>query len=107
FFSSRRRHTRSKRDWSSDVCSSDLAQGSGLGLNIVAAIATAHGGDIRVESSPGAGSIFIISIPLDPHLETPETTDTLEPVQPAEIGRASCRESVHGTERRQVNDKTE
>src|SRR5699024_11448554 len=33
FFSSRRRHTRSKRDWSSDVCSSDLrlsaAAGSG------------------------------------------------------------------------------
>src|SRR5699024_7222006 len=26
FFSSRRRHTRSKRDWSSDVCSSDLPQ---------------------------------------------------------------------------------
>src|SRR5206468_4566758 len=25
FFSSRRRHTRSDRDWSSDVCSSDLA----------------------------------------------------------------------------------
>src|SRR5207249_5567282 len=27
FFSSRRRHTRSKRDWSSDVCSSDLRTG--------------------------------------------------------------------------------
>src|SRR6266513_4838880 len=27
FFSSRRRHTRSKRDWSSDVCSSDLFRG--------------------------------------------------------------------------------
>src|SRR5207249_7462784 len=27
FFSSRRRHTRSKRDWSSDVCSSDLDKG--------------------------------------------------------------------------------
>src|SRR5690349_24397449 len=26
FFSSRRRHTRSLRDWSSDVCSSDLAE---------------------------------------------------------------------------------
>src|SRR5260370_28634583 len=26
FFSSRRRHTRSKCDWSSDVCSSDLAE---------------------------------------------------------------------------------
>src|SRR6266496_4094595 len=27
FFSSRRRHTRSLRDWSSDVCSSDLRSG--------------------------------------------------------------------------------
>src|SRR2546421_3127761 len=26
FFSSRRRHTRSDRDWSSDVCSSDLSK---------------------------------------------------------------------------------
>src|SRR5699024_11367325 len=30
FFSSGRRHTRSKRDWSSDVCSSDLMLGMGL-----------------------------------------------------------------------------
>src|SRR5699024_11250842 len=29
FFSSRRRHTRSKRDWSSDVCSSDLGRNLG------------------------------------------------------------------------------
>src|SRR5205807_6865781 len=29
FFSSRRRHTRLQGDWSSDVCSSDLAQGPG------------------------------------------------------------------------------
>src|SRR6266511_5836190 len=28
FFSSRRRHTRFSRDWSSDVCSSDLALGA-------------------------------------------------------------------------------
>src|SRR2546429_9047271 len=27
FFSSRRRHTRCSRDWSSDVCSSDLSPG--------------------------------------------------------------------------------
>src|SRR5207247_5764217 len=30
FFSSRRRHTRSTRDWSSDVCSSDLLVGDHL-----------------------------------------------------------------------------
>src|SRR6266513_5293014 len=29
FFSSRRRHTRSKRDWSSDVCSSNLIGAAG------------------------------------------------------------------------------
>src|SRR5699024_11589092 len=36
FFSSRRRHTRSKRDWSSDVCSSDLTveiEDRGLGMS--------------------------------------------------------------------------
>src|SRR5699024_11873305 len=31
-FSSRRRHTRSKRDWSSDVCSSDLQAVDGAAL---------------------------------------------------------------------------
>src|SRR5207247_3323064 len=30
FFSSRRRHTRSTRDWSSDVCSSDLGSADGV-----------------------------------------------------------------------------
>src|SRR2546421_3507149 len=30
FFSSRRRHTRSDRDWSSDVCSSDLVTFRGM-----------------------------------------------------------------------------
>src|SRR5699024_11491453 len=36
FFSSRRRHTRSKRDWSSDVCSSDLLSDLALlGIGVV------------------------------------------------------------------------
>src|SRR5690606_30319149 len=38
FFSSRRRHTRFSRDWSSDVCSSDLK--TALGIYLIAAIAT-------------------------------------------------------------------
>src|SRR6266536_5288451 len=36
FFSSRRRHTRSTRDWSSDVCSSDLDEVFELFLNLEA-----------------------------------------------------------------------
>src|SRR5437868_15416417 len=35
FFSSRRRHTRSKRDWSSDVCSSDLFLDFSAGIAVV------------------------------------------------------------------------
>src|SRR5690606_39576943 len=34
FFSSRRRHTRFSRDWSSDVCSSDLVGDPATGLPI-------------------------------------------------------------------------
>src|SRR5699024_2343518 len=34
FFSSRRRHTRSKRDWSSDVCSSDLDHYVGWAMHL-------------------------------------------------------------------------
>src|SRR2546430_15083671 len=34
FFSSRRRHTRFDCDWSSDVCSSDLAQHGGLRMEV-------------------------------------------------------------------------
>src|SRR5206468_8104180 len=37
FFSSRRRHTRSDRDWSSDVCSSDLLFGVRTAAHLLAA----------------------------------------------------------------------
>src|SRR5690554_1675074 len=36
FFSSRRRHTRCGRDWSSDVCSSDLVAKAGRPLLVIA-----------------------------------------------------------------------
>src|SRR5215475_12440931 len=38
FFSSRRRHTRFSRDWSSDVCSSDLTLAKPLHMNILGAL---------------------------------------------------------------------
>lgn len=38
--------------------------GSGLGLSIVSAVTEAHGGRARVESTPGAGTRFLVEIPL-------------------------------------------
>ena len=42
FFSSRRRHTRLRRDWSSDVCSSDLTKpfflSGGIGLEQIESV---------------------------------------------------------------------
>jgi signal transduction histidine kinase len=42
------------------------SEGAGLGLSIVSAIATAHGGRVELKSKPGKGSTFTIVIPLDP-----------------------------------------
>ena len=39
--------------------------GAGLGLTLVAHIAKAHGGDVTVESTLGAGSIFALRLPLE------------------------------------------
>src|ERR1041385_2795199 len=50
FFSSRRRHTRCSRDWSSDVCSSDL-----LSTNAVIAKRLDHGGATDLAVIPAGG----------------------------------------------------
>src|SRR2546429_6032463 len=84
FFSSRRRHTRCSRDWSSDVCSSDLgapASCPGAGWNYFNAFD---------ESSTGAGgkNAQVDRLPLEATVGwSAELNGNL-----AEIGRASCRE---------------
>lgn len=39
-------------------------EGAGLGLAIVASIAEAHGGHVRLDSPPGAGATFTLDLPL-------------------------------------------
>jgi signal transduction histidine kinase len=40
------------------------AEGSGLGLSIVSAIAQGHGGRVQLETPPGGGATFTIIFPL-------------------------------------------
>jgi len=51
------------RFWRAD--GARTANGTGVGLSIVRAIARAHGGDASVDSSPGQGCRFMISIPAE------------------------------------------
>jgi two-component system sensor histidine kinase/response regulator len=41
-------------------------QGTGTGLAIVRAVAELHGGEVGVQSAPGAGSTFSLFLPLEP-----------------------------------------
>ena len=48
------------------------ADGLGIGLAIVAAIARAHHGTIEAANEPGGGARFVITLPTDPHDRAPE-----------------------------------
>src|SRR4051812_50058782 len=74
FFSSRRRHTRLTCDWSSDVCSSDLAEAAAIWR-------------IREDGAGLAGRTS------DGHPAHAGWEDAAVPVE-QQIGRASCRERV-------------
>src|SRR5207253_6853587 len=82
FFSSRRRHTRWPRDWSSDVCSSDL-------ITLLRAPDSVE----RLFNLPlrEGGPPFDVAV----HFAGSEVVIEAEPAQEEQqIGRASCRERV-------------
>ena len=60
--------------------------GTGLGMTIVHTIVTHMGGQIQVESAPGQGSAFTLTIPMEPVAEKAETApaEAAAPAPPAE-----------------------
>lgn len=57
-------------------------EGTGLGLAIVKAIIDKHGGTIRVESTPGTGTLFQIRLPLASGLAVVENADSNNGLKP-------------------------
>src|SRR5690606_41049233 len=92
FFSSRRRHTRFSRDWSSDVCSSDLVRQHGaLGLQHGARHEVLAGD--HLQGALLAGELAVQDLG---ELRVEIGDGLIERVHGAscgEVARASCRES--------------
>src|SRR5207245_3578707 len=83
FFSSRRRHTRCYRDWSSDVCSSDLDVDHPRGEALVDDLPE----QVEVQERLGEVSAQrLFGLLLE--------NEQVARLQKQEIGRASCRERV-------------
>src|SRR5699024_11749697 len=99
FFASRRRHTRSKRDWSSDVCSSDLERDNEEDLTLGelelaernAFRRVTHRTEIRHTDAEDIYEVEYRKLRLERVI--------LVGVWIEEIGRASCREGVERTGR--------
>ena len=53
-----------ERFYRADKSRSRATGGSGLGLSIVHDLVESNGGQIRVETKPGTGSLFSVSFPL-------------------------------------------
>src|SRR5690606_41188319 len=94
------RHTSFSRDWSSDVCSSDLQVTTGEAWPDIAATV--------MEDQPLAWVFFLVFILVSTFVvlnlflavvvnameSVREQEAAAQPAVPAEIGRASCREAV-------------
>src|SRR6266513_6324948 len=92
FFSSRRRHTRSKRDWSSDVCSSDLSQVGVLVGYLARRVLGQYDIALLGEASTAGGKLYFV----EPNLQQVE--ETLG-VPPDELRRwIALHEATHAHE---------
>src|SRR5206468_4823334 len=96
FFSSRRRHTRSDRDWSSDVCSSDLERHRSLAVLVLGA--HHQDGDPAMTLARRLCALVACDDAGKPKTHF---------MKGGQIGRASCRERVEGSGGARTSKKKE
>src|SRR5690606_40161029 len=93
FFASRRRHTSFSRDWSSDVCSSDLIVEGGIQMKDMPLIVTTDWLAEHAED-PGLRIIDATVFMSFPEAGGPPNVESGKQAFTEEIGRASCRVRV-------------
>src|SRR5207245_3479362 len=93
-FSSRRRHTRCYRDWSSDVCSSDLLPLSPRNANTMWMLHFLAHLKEHTAREPGGTAGFVMA---RGELSNSEIARIAVRKALVEIGRASCRERVESS----------
>ena len=54
------------RFWQAEPTTEHARKGTGLGLSIVSEIVAAHHGDIRLDTAPGDGARFTVTLPVGP-----------------------------------------
>jgi CheY-like chemotaxis protein/anti-sigma regulatory factor (Ser/Thr protein kinase) len=65
------------------------SQGTGLGLVLVSQMARLHAGDITVNSAPGQGSQFTLSIPWKIEATVESVAEEIAPTSPTAVSRAN------------------
>jgi two-component system OmpR family sensor kinase len=64
-----------ERFYRADTARTRTAGGTGLGLAIVAALVAAHGGTVALDTAPGRGATFRITLPLAPEARSDQSGD--------------------------------
>src|SRR5207237_6649790 len=105
FFSSRRRHTRFKCDWSSDVCSSDLFKAAVEGRQVTVvgtSIATCRPSTAALNAARTASSV--LPKPTSPHTTRSIGRDASRSEE-RRVGKESRPRSAREEEKRKKEDK--
>src|SRR5438105_2778233 len=72
--------------------------GAGLGLSIVSAIVTAHDGEVRLDSRPGEGATFTITLPVEGPTPPSMGEDDEELDEPVVVGADGAEARVGDVE---------
>jgi signal transduction histidine kinase/ligand-binding sensor domain-containing protein/DNA-binding response OmpR family regulator len=78
-----------ERFFQNDLPKTMVNQGSGIGLSLTKEFVKVHGGSIEVESQPGVGSCFTITLPLQEVIHQHEHLEPLTELHPEEESELS------------------